>query len=240
MRRHKAFALAEFKSAAEGEDAGTFEALVSVFGNVDLGGDRVMPGAFEKSLETWRASGDPIPVIWSHNWDNPDAHIGYVDPADAAETPDGLLVSGRLDVEKPFAKQVYDLLKMRRVKEFSFSYDIKPGGYRVVPDEDVWELTELDLFEVGPTLKGMNPETELLAVKSDGAKSGARHSAADLKTLQQVHDLVAGLGAACAAAGDGDEPADESAADGDDAKSLAWSLDLSMAEIAEIELALRD
>jgi hypothetical protein len=27
-------------------------------------------------LAAWRVSGDPVPVIWSHDWGTPDAHIG--------------------------------------------------------------------------------------------------------------------------------------------------------------------
>jgi hypothetical protein len=73
---------------------GEFEALVSVFGNVDYGGDRVVKGAFAKSLARWEEKGDPIPVIWNHMWENPEAHIGKVNPGDAAETDDGLLVKG--------------------------------------------------------------------------------------------------------------------------------------------------
>ena len=67
------------------DSTGEFEAVVSVFGNVDLQGDRSMPGMFSKSLDRWRERGDPIPVIWSHDWGNPDAHIGYVMPQDAYE-----------------------------------------------------------------------------------------------------------------------------------------------------------
>lgn len=161
--RAHGFQLASFKAAGDGEPTGEFEAIVSVFGNVDLGGDRIAPGAFGKSLAKWQETGDPIPVIWNHMWDNPDAHIGAIDPADAVETDGGLLVKGRIDLDNPFAAQVYRLLSQRRVKEFSFGYNVRDekrgeGG--------VTELLELDVIEVGPTLKGMNPATELLAVKA--------------------------------------------------------------------------
>jgi hypothetical protein len=59
-----AFEVAEFKALHTG--SGEFEALVSVFGNIDHGGDRVIKGAFAKSLGKWEAKGDPIPVIWNH------------------------------------------------------------------------------------------------------------------------------------------------------------------------------
>lgn len=143
---------------------GEFEALVSVYGNVDLQGDRVMPGAFDNSLKAWQDSGDPIPVIWSHDWGNPNAHIGAVDPNQAKSTPEGLVVRGKLDVEtNPFAAQVYKLMKERRVKEFSFAYDVL--GEETAPDK-ANNLTELGIIEVGPTLKGANPATDLISVKT--------------------------------------------------------------------------
>src|SRR5687768_1326736 len=52
----------EVKAASDGAAAGTFEAIVSVFGNVDYAGDRVMPGAFERTL---KERGLP-PIYWNH------------------------------------------------------------------------------------------------------------------------------------------------------------------------------
>ena len=158
--KHAMYELAEFKSL---EDApGRFEAIVSVFGNVDYQGDRVVEGAFQNSLDKWKASGKRIPVIWSHQWGDPFAHIGSV--SDAEEIPGkGLKVTGTLDTHKPFAGQVHDLLLDGRVGEFSFAYDIIKEKKA---EDGANELLELNLIEVGPTLKGANPETELLAVKS--------------------------------------------------------------------------
>jgi HK97 family phage prohead protease len=160
FNQRAAFEVASFK--ANDAHKGEFEALVSVFGNVDYGGDRVVKGAFAKSLARWEEKGDPIPVIWNHMWENPEAHIGKVNPGDAVETADGLLVKGYLDMDNPFAAQVYRLLSERRVKEFSFGYNLLDSEKK----SGALNLTEIDLFEVGPTLKGMNPATELLAVKA--------------------------------------------------------------------------
>lgn len=79
MIRRAIFDIAEFK-ALPGDQRGRFEALVAVFDNVDGQGDRVLDGAFQKSLQEWRLSGAPIPVIWQHQWQNPNAHIGFADP----------------------------------------------------------------------------------------------------------------------------------------------------------------
>ncbi len=192
--QHEAgFQLASFKAAGDGEPAGEFEAIVSVFGNVDLGGDRIAPGAFSKSLAEWQATGDPIPVIWNHMWDNPDAHIGAIDPADAVETAAGLQVKGRIDLDNPLAAQVYRLLSQRRVKEFSFGYNVRDS--RV--EKGVNELLDLDVIEVGPTLKGMNPATELLAVKALAAVTEATDAAveevAEAAAVEEVAEAAAYL-----------------------------------------------
>jgi len=158
---HKTFDILEAKSDAQ---SGTFEATVAVFGNVDRGGDRIMPGAFKNTLAKWEASGDPIPVILSHQWDNPMAHIGVVEKA--VETDKGLHVKGRLDVaDNEVARQVHRLMARRSLKEFSFGYEVPKGGEKRAKD-GANELLQIDLAEVGPTLKGMNPATELHAVKS--------------------------------------------------------------------------
>lgn len=191
MRLKKVYDLASFKALPDDNgQTGRFEALVSVFGNVDLQGDRVIKGAFEKSIKRWQASGDPVPVLWSHEWADPFAHIGAVNPEDMQETSKGLLVRGTLDIHKPFAAQVYDLLKSRRVKEWSFSYDVvneRPGSDRAN------ELVELDIHELGPALKGANSETETVAVKSvleRAAKVGRVFSAKNEQRLREAHDLA--------------------------------------------------
>lgn len=161
------FEITEFK-AVEGADqpAGLFAALVSVFGNVDKHGDRVMPGAFTGSLEEKRAAGHSIPVVFSHDHKDPSAFIGSVDPIDVKETERGLVVAGKLDVEdNPKAKQVFSLLKRGAVRQWSFAYGVKRE--RMAKDH-ARELLEVDLFEVGPTLVGANPETMTLALKEDG------------------------------------------------------------------------
>lgn len=188
--QHKSFDILETKADAE---TGTFEATVAVFGNVDHGGDRIMPGAFSKSLERWRQSGDPIPVIFNHDWADANAHIGIANPSDVVETDQGLVVKAHLDVaDNPVAKQVHRLLKRRSIKEFSFGYSTPKDGEKRAKD-GANELSEIDLFEVGPTLKGMNPATELHAVKSAlGVAEPADEATLRKQTEQLERDRIAG------------------------------------------------
>ncbi|KND30091.1 HK97 family phage prohead protease [Streptomyces stelliscabiei] len=165
---------------ADGLADGQFLALVSVFNNEDSYGDVVRPGAFTQTLQEWAATGDPVPVIWAHQWSDPFAHVGHV--LRATETLEGLEVLGQIDDltgddQNPTARRVYSLLKGRRVKQFSFAYDVGEGGW-ISDDEHPWggyyELRRLDLHEVGPCLLGVNRETELLAVKAQSLATGAK------------------------------------------------------------------
>jgi HK97 family phage prohead protease len=186
-------ALVKAAGEADGLAEGQFEALVSVFGNVDWYGDRVMPGAFKDTLADWAQRGDPIPVVWSHRYDDPEYHVGVV--LQAEERDDGLWVRGQLDLddEATKARQVYRLLKGRRVTQFSFSYDVDEAApAKAAEGEDgsdepqVLELHKLRLYEVGPTLIGANPDTELFAVKGAAGKAGRVLSARNETTLREA------------------------------------------------------
>lgn len=187
---------AEVKAAGDGNgdglEEGQFEAIVSVFGNEDSVGDVVIPGAFKDSLATWEAKGEPIPVIWSHDWADPFAHIGHV--LEAKETDRGLWVKGQLDLENPTAVQVWKLMKSRRVTQFSFAYDIIDGGWGQMDGRDVYELRKLDIFEVGPCLLGANRETELIAAKAavlaEAAKAGRVLSQKNYDALVSARDII--------------------------------------------------
>lgn len=188
---------ATFKAAkdATGAPTGEVEAVVSVYGNVDLMGDRVVKGAFADTLAEWKSAGDPIPMVWSHDWANPMSHIGSWDAASATETDQGLLLKGNIDVGvgNPVADQVARLLADRRVKEFSFAYDVqdeKPAS------DGANELLKLGLIEAGPTLKGANPETELVMAKAlaeAAAKSGRVLSAKNEEAIRSCVETLRGV-----------------------------------------------
>ncbi|MFE3326889.1 HK97 family phage prohead protease [Streptomyces sp. NPDC059176] len=177
MRTKDFSARVKAAGVADGLAEGQFVALVSVFGNEDSVGDIVRPGAFTQTLQDWQTKGDPIPVIWAHDWSDPFSHIGTV--VKAVETLQGLEVTGQIDDldTNPTASQVYRLLKGRRVTQFSFAYDVDEGAW-VEDDEHryggYYELRRLKLHEVGPCLVGANQETELLAAKAAGVARGAK------------------------------------------------------------------
>lgn len=179
----KSCPLASLKAVGDPAE-GVFEAIVSVFGNKDSYGDVVVEGAFVDTLAEWKASGDPIPVYWSHRMDDPDFNVGYVLDAKevkaAGATPAGLWIRGQIDLDAPKAAQVHRLMKGRRVTQFSFAYDVLDSGWAKSEElGEYLELRRLHVHEVGPTPIGANQSTELLAVKS--ATAAAQHALAGVK-----------------------------------------------------------
>lgn len=200
---------AKIKAAgpADGLAEGQFRALVSVFGNEDSMGDVIAPGAFAQVLAEWKASGDPIPVVWSHKWGDPFAHIGSV--LEATETADGLEVLAQIeDMDtNPTAKHVHGLLKGRRIKQFSFAYEVGEGGWVDTDDTvnhpwgEYYEIKRFSsLFEVGPCLVGANQQTALLAAKAadlvHGAKAGRVLSQANYDSLTAAYESIGAVLAA--------------------------------------------
>lgn len=148
------------------DETGRFRAVVSVFGNTDAYGDVMVPGAFSKSLEQYKADGDLIPFLWDHATGDPFAYVGAID--EAKETDEGLEVSGVFDLDNPTAAQVYKLVKGRRVKEWSFGFIVPPEGYAITEKDGttVRELREVELLEVSTTLVGANRSTRTVEVRS--------------------------------------------------------------------------
>jgi HK97 family phage prohead protease len=170
-------------------DTYTYESMISVFNNRDHAGDVVKPGAFTKSLDRWRETGDPVPVYYAHRMDDPMMCIGKMvdvaevmpgDPrlegmGEVARKNGGLWARIELDAENnPVAKQTWSMLKNRLMRQASFSYEVKDGEY-VQPAEGkadgdsepaYYSLNELDLFEGGPCPLGCNDATDTAGIKS--------------------------------------------------------------------------
>jgi HK97 family phage prohead protease len=157
---HKTFELLETK--AIDDETGTFSALASVFNNVDRVGDKMLPGSFTKTLDAWRKKGKPLPVILSHNWDDPHAYVGEADPRAVFEDGRGLVVQGQMYMNEDLGRKVYELMKKGILTGWSFGYQVTDQ----VKNGKVNEIKEVELFEVGPTLVGANPEAQLQEIKS--------------------------------------------------------------------------
>lgn len=188
----------------DGLSEGQFLAYASVFGGPpDSYGDLVDPGAFTKTISEWEEKGDPIPLLWGHDMNNPFSNIGHI--VKAEEDDHGLKVLGEFDLDNPTAVQVHRLVKGRRTTDLSFAYEIRDSEKAA----DGLHLKDLSLFEVSIVPIGANRLTDVVAVKAlaeaaaQGVKAGRVLSA---KNEGLVRDAVKALKDLLSAnAGSGDE-----------------------------------
>lgn len=140
-----------------GLQAREFDGYGSVFGNEDLGGDIVLPGAFARSLAEYRASKTLPQMFWMHKMDQvPGKWLSM------AEDEEGLAVKGVL-AETQLGNEMYTLLKMDAVRGLSIGYraidyDWDKDGRRLLKEVKLWEVSLVSL--------GMNPLAEVTGVKS--------------------------------------------------------------------------
>jgi HK97 family phage prohead protease len=142
----------EIKSVSEAD--GSFTGLASTYGNVDLGGDEVMPGAFSKTLSDSKTKG-PFPLLMGHDAKE---QIGY---AELQDSNAGLVVNGKLVMHSDKSKQAYALMKARALRGLSIGYD----AVRSVMKGSVRQLTEVKLFEISLTPFPMNELALVTSVK---------------------------------------------------------------------------
>lgn len=102
-------------------DSGEFEGYGSVFGVKDSYDDVVVPGAFSKSLQSWREKNALPAMLWQHQMDEP---IGVY--TEMKEDDVGLYVKGRLLIDDdPLSKRAYAHMKAGSLTGLSIGYMLK-------------------------------------------------------------------------------------------------------------------
>lgn len=140
-----------------------FEGHGSIFGNVDHGGDIVVPGAFKRSLAAHKKAGSLPQMFWMHQPDKVPGRWLAME-----EDSKGLWVHGEL-ADTPLGNEMHTLLKMKAVRGQSI-------GYRTIDSEydkaGHLLLKELDLWEVSLVSLAMNPLAQVEGVKSRLSSGG--------------------------------------------------------------------
>ncbi len=151
------------------EADGRFQGYAATFGNVDLGGDVIAPGAFtETLLET---HGGKVPILDHHN---PEQQIGW--NLEAFEDSRGLFVVGQLDLNVQSARERHSLMRMARQVGGRTGLSI---GFKTVlwendfEDPAVRHLIEIQLMEYSLVTFPMNPQAGVTAVKINDPLSHA-------------------------------------------------------------------
>ena len=172
---------AEWKTV--GGDTGELEGYASVFGNVDQGGDIVLPGAFKRTLHDWSHAKQPLPLLADHQLTT-EGVIRSV--TKASEDHFGLRVRARFSSD-PKAQSVRTKMVEGHIRGMSFTYEPK-RSYRGEKDgKQVRYLQEVRVFEATVTPFPMNQ----LAVAN--AKAGPDEHAEAAARLQQLEQWAAGV-----------------------------------------------
>jgi len=159
----------------------------SVFGNVDLGADIMLPGAFKRSLAVHEGQGTMPAMLWQHQTDQiPGVWIK------AQEDEKGLILKGEF-ADTQLGREARVLAKMRAFRGLSIGgliedFDFDKKGNRLIKGFELWEVS-LVTFP-------MNPKATIEAVKSQFStprllERHLREVGVPIKTAKElVHDLL--------------------------------------------------
>lgn len=150
--------LTDVELKADG-DKGTVKALFSVFGNVDSDGDVVAKGAFEDGAKV------VISAYGHTSWDG----TLPVGKGVISETDRGAVLDGQFFMNTAHGADAFHTVKALAddgLQEWSYSLHDVQSERGKVDGVDVRVLKKITVKEVSPVLKGANPLTETLSVKS--------------------------------------------------------------------------
>ena len=145
----------EFKEVSED---GVFEGYASTFNNVDLGQDKVIPGAFTRTL---KKSKGLWPILADHNTR---VQIGW--NTEAVEDSKGLKVRGKLDLNVQAARERLSLAKSAKEIGAKMGLSI---GYEAVGrewDGDIRLLKDLEMYEYSFVAFPMNRKATVTNIKN--------------------------------------------------------------------------
>ena len=130
-------------------DRAEFEGYASVFGRVDLSGDRILPGAFGGKLIPAQIS--QVRMLYQHQAEAP---IGRW--TDIREDHHGLFVRGELFLDTADGVRVHRLVKGGAIDGLSIGFKTAKANAdrrgRVLAKVDLWEIS-IVTFPMSPTAR---------------------------------------------------------------------------------------
>ena len=157
-KEHKSFTIEDFQECKEVDDPNYFyfSGYASVFGNVDLGNDIIVKGAFEKTLKKFNNK-KKLPLLWQHEMHKP---IGVAEIF--REDERGLYIKGKLPKKGFVLNEVLPQIEVGSVREMSIGFFTKDQEYQ----KDIRIIKEIDLYEASLVTIAMNPEAQVESFKS--------------------------------------------------------------------------
>ncbi len=158
------------------EAQGIVGQFVSVTGVVDSVKDRIIPGAYQKTLIARTPKG-----VWSHDWDKPVSKTLAAEellPGDdrlpkttrtGEDWPSkagALYVETQYNLETQRGREAFSDVKFYGdQQEYSIGYNVPPGASKVDNKTGIRELSYIDLYEYSPVLFGAMSLTQTAGVK---------------------------------------------------------------------------
>ena len=158
------------------------EGWAAAYGNVDLGGDRIHPGAAQKTIDD-RMPRQLIKFFWNHEF-------GIGMPEALEEHPTGLLAVGKVTDHSDFDKYLAQIEQGVAAHQ-SIGYSVVKAEFTEENDELIREIKEYKLFEWGPVYWPMNELAEITAVKAAHEIRALDSLADSLRDLQLAHSMLA-------------------------------------------------
>jgi HK97 family phage prohead protease len=144
----------EVKQVDEANNYFTFNGYASTFGNIDLGDDIIVRGAFTNTL----AKNSQVPILWQHQMTEP---VGV--SIELYEDDKGLFIKGNLPKEDTLVSgRIIPQMKVGSIREMSIGFFTKQSDM----EKGVRLLKEIELFEVSLVTKAMNPQAIVSGFKS--------------------------------------------------------------------------
>lgn len=148
-------AVAPFETKASNTRERTFEGLASTFGNIDFGGDTVVPGAFTKTLAEWRSSGRSLPLLDQHDYSSVvRTRLGKL--VDARETSEGLWVKFKVFRTRA-GDDLVAMLEDEGVDGLSIGYQVEDSEPITIGSKSARALKTVSLREISAVHWGMDP-----------------------------------------------------------------------------------
>lgn len=140
------------------DEAGNFEGYASVFNNIDLGDDIIIPGAFTKVKTTRQGR---LKLALFHDLTR------LVGSAEYMQDDHGLFLKGQINLKVSYARDAYELMKDGTLDSMSIGFNTITEAYEQRSGRNVRVIKEAELWEASIVPFGMNPEAQVMNVKSD-------------------------------------------------------------------------
>jgi HK97 family phage major capsid protein/HK97 family phage prohead protease len=151
-----------FKASAT---EGVFSGYAAVFNElVPSYGERVMPGAFTRTITEWRSLGKKFPILAAHD---PGRVIGLIDPTNLLEDERGLFMKdAELILETQDGAEHFALIKRGLV---SLSIGFWPMKWSINQDDE-FLIEDAELAEISVVYAGASPNATITEIRSQDTK----------------------------------------------------------------------